>query len=70
MLQSNRNGAEYEHKVLSLSRDAEKPDAYQLVPGSQFRKLVTDLALTKGMTEVGGATDRIIPCDMMDSLSL
>ncbi len=57
-------------KVFSVSGDVEKPGVYELTLGSQLRKLVMDLALAKKvkMVQVGGATGRIIPYAMIDTL--
>jgi len=54
-------------KVFSVSGDVEKPGVYELALGSQLRELVMDLALAKKvkMIQVGGATGRIIPYDMI-----
>ncbi len=56
-------------KVFSVSGDAEKPGVYELVLGSRLRELVIDLALAKNvkMIQIGGATGRIIPYEMIDT---
>ena len=56
-------------KVFSVSGDVEKPGVYELVLGSQLKELVIDLALAKKvkMVQVGGATGRIIPYNMIDT---
>ena len=56
-------------KVFSVNGDVERPGVYELVLGSQLKELVTDLALAKKvkMVQVGGATGRIIPYDMIDT---
>jgi NADH:ubiquinone oxidoreductase subunit F (NADH-binding) len=56
-------------KVFSVSGDVKSPGVYELVLGSQLKELVEDLALAKNvkMVQVGGATGRIIPHEMMDT---
>jgi NADH-quinone oxidoreductase subunit F len=56
-------------KVFSVSGDVKKPGVYELVMGSQLRELVEGLALAEKvkMIQIGGATGRIIPYDMIDS---
>ena len=56
-------------KVFSVSGDVKKPGVYELVLGSQLRELVMDLALAEKVKiiQVGGATGRIIPYDMIDT---
>ncbi len=56
-------------KVFSVSGDVRKPGVYEVVLGSQLRELVEDLAMAEKvkMVQVGGATGRIIPHDMMDA---
>jgi len=56
-------------KVFSVSGDVKKPGVYELVLGSQIRELVMDLALAEKVKiiQVGGATGRIIPYDMIDT---
>jgi len=56
-------------KVFSVSGDVKKPGVYELVLGSHLKELVEDLALAEKlkMVQVGGATGRIIPCDMIDT---
>ena len=56
-------------KVFSVSGDVRRPGVYELVLGSQLRELVEDLALAERvkMVQVGGATGRIIPYEMIDS---
>jgi len=56
-------------KVFSLSGDVEKPGVYELVMGSLLRELVEGLASAKNtkMIQVGGATGRIIPYEMIDT---
>ena len=56
-------------KVFSVSGDVAKPGVYELVLGSTMRELVEDLALAKEvkMIQVGGATGRIIPYEMIDT---
>jgi len=56
-------------KVFSVSGDVKKPGVYELVLGSKLRELVEDLALGEKvkMIQVGGATGRIVPSEMMDT---
>jgi NADH:ubiquinone oxidoreductase subunit F (NADH-binding) len=56
-------------KVFSVSGDVDKPGVYELVMGSLLRELVEGLASAKNteMIQVGGATGRIIPCEMIDT---
>jgi NADH:ubiquinone oxidoreductase subunit F (NADH-binding) len=56
-------------KVFSVSGDVEKPGVYEMVLGSPLKELVMDLALAKDIKaiQVGGATGRIIPYDMIDT---
>ena len=56
-------------KVFSVSGDVAQPGVYELVLGSPLRELVMDLALAKKvkMVQIGGATGRIIPYDMIDT---
>jgi NADH:ubiquinone oxidoreductase subunit F (NADH-binding) len=56
-------------KVFSVSGDVERPGVYELVMGSPLRELVEDLALAKNvkLIQVGGATGRIIPYEMIDT---
>jgi len=56
-------------KVFSVSGDVEKPGVYELVMGSLLRELVEGLASAKNtkMIQVGGATGRIIPYEMIDT---
>jgi len=56
-------------KVFSVSGDVGKPGVYELVLGSSLRELVEDMALAKKIkaVQVGGATGRIIPADMLDT---
>ena len=56
-------------KVFSVSGDVAKPGVYELVLGSKMRELVEDLAQAKRvkLIQVGGATGRIIPLDMIDT---
>ncbi|MBA7712312.1 NADH-quinone oxidoreductase subunit F [subsurface metagenome] len=52
-----------------MSGDVKKPGVYELVMGSQLRELVEGLALAERvkMIQIGGATGRIIPYDMIDA---
>ena len=56
-------------KVFSVSGDVEKPGVYELVMGSHLKELVEELSLAKNikMIQVGGATGRIIPYEMIDA---
>jgi len=56
-------------KVFSVSGDVKKPGVYELVLGSRLKELVEGLALAKNikMVQVGGATGRIIPYEMIDT---
>lgn len=56
-------------KVFAVSGDVEKPGVYELALGSMLRELVIDLAQAKKvkMIQVGGATGRIVPSDMLDT---
>jgi len=56
-------------KVFSVSGEVKKPGVYELVLGSQLRELVEDLAMAEKvkMVQVGGATGRIVPYDMIDT---
>lgn len=56
-------------KVFSVSGDVKKPGVYELVLGSRLKELVEELALAEKikMVQVGGATGRIIPYEMIDT---
>jgi len=56
-------------KVFSVSGDVKKPGVYELALGSSLKELVEDLALAEKvkLVQVGGATGRIIPYDMIDT---
>ena len=56
-------------KVFSVSGDVGRPGVYELVLGSQLRELVEELALAKRvkMMQIGGATGRILPYEMIDT---
>ena len=56
-------------KVFSVSGDVKKPGVYELVMGSPLRELVEGLALAERtkMVQIGGATGRIIPYEMIDT---
>lgn len=56
-------------KVFSVSGDVTHPGVYEMVLGSLLRELVEDLAGTKDIKfiQIGGATGRIIPYDMIDT---
>ncbi|MFC2002228.1 NADH-quinone oxidoreductase subunit F, partial [Chloroflexota bacterium] len=56
-------------KVFSVSGDVANPGVYELVLGSPLRELVEGLASAKNikMIQIGGATGRIIPYEMIDT---
>jgi NADH:ubiquinone oxidoreductase subunit F (NADH-binding) len=56
-------------KVFSVSGDVKKPGVYELILGSQLKELVEDLAMARNvrLVQIGGATGRIIPYDMLDT---
>jgi len=56
-------------KVFSVNGEVAKPGVYELILGSQLKELVEDLAMAENvkLVQVGGATGRIIPGDMMDT---
>jgi NADH:ubiquinone oxidoreductase subunit F (NADH-binding) len=56
-------------KVFSVSGDVAKPGVYELVLGASLRELVEDLALARNvkMIQVGGATGRILPYELIDT---
>ena len=56
-------------KVFSISGDVKKPGVYELVLGSHLRELVEGLALAEKikMIQIGGATGRVIPYEMIDT---
>ena len=56
-------------KVFSVSGDVQKSGVYELVLGSHLRELVEELALAGNikMIQIGGATGRIIPYEMIDT---
>ena len=56
-------------KVFCVSGDVEKPGVYELLLGSHLRDLVEGLALAEKikMIQIGGATGRVIPYDMIDT---
>lgn len=55
-------------KVFSVSGDVKRPGVYELVLGSKLRELVEELALAEKVKaiQVGGATGRILPYDMIE----
>jgi NADH:ubiquinone oxidoreductase subunit F (NADH-binding) len=55
-------------KVFSVSGDVARPGVFEMVLGSPLRELVVELAGAKDikMIQIGGATGRIIPYDMID----
>ena len=56
-------------KVFSVSGDVKKPGVYELELGSRLKELVEDFALAEKvkMVQVGGATGKIIPYEMIDT---
>jgi NADH:ubiquinone oxidoreductase subunit F (NADH-binding) len=56
-------------KVFSVSGDVAKPGVYELVLGAPLRELVEELALAPNvkMVQVGGATGRILPYELIDT---
>jgi NADH:ubiquinone oxidoreductase subunit F (NADH-binding) len=56
-------------KVFSVSGDVARPGVYELVMGSSLRELVVELAGADRvkMVQVGGASGRIVPEDMLDT---
>jgi NADH:ubiquinone oxidoreductase subunit F (NADH-binding) len=57
-------------KVFSVSGDVGKPGVYELVLGSPLRELVEELALAINvkLIQIGGATGRILPYELIDNL--
>jgi NADH-quinone oxidoreductase subunit F len=56
-------------KVFSVSGDVAKPGVYELVLGSPLRELVDGLAEARNvkLIQIGGATGRIIPYELIDT---
>ncbi|MFC2063201.1 NADH-quinone oxidoreductase subunit F [Chloroflexota bacterium] len=56
-------------KVFSISGDVQKPGVHELIMGSTLRELVEGLALAKRtkVIQIGGATGRIMPYEMIDT---
>ena len=56
-------------KVFSVSGDVGEAGVYELVLGSSLKELVEELALAKRVqaVQVGGATGRILPANMLDT---
>ena len=56
-------------KVFSISGDVKKPGVYELLLGSHLRELVEGLALAEKikMIQIGGATGKVIPYEMIDT---
>ena len=56
-------------KVFSVSGDVAKPGVYELALGSPLRELVEELASARDvkLMQIGGATGRIIPYEMIDT---
>jgi NADH-quinone oxidoreductase subunit F len=56
-------------KVFSVSGDVSRPGVYELVLGSPLRELVDSLAQARNvkLIQIGGATGRIIPYELIDT---
>jgi NADH:ubiquinone oxidoreductase subunit F (NADH-binding) len=56
-------------KVFSVSGDVARPGVYEMVLGSPLRELVEGLASATNikLVQIGGATGRVIPYDMIDT---
>jgi NADH:ubiquinone oxidoreductase subunit F (NADH-binding) len=56
-------------KVFSVSGDVGRPGVYELILGSSLRELVDELAAASDvkLVQIGGATGRIIPYEMIDT---
>lgn len=56
-------------KVFSVSGDVARPGVYELVLGTPLRELVEELALASNvkMMQIGGATGRILPYELIDT---
>ncbi len=56
-------------KVFSVSGDVKRPGVYELVMGSPLKELVEGLASAEKvkMVQVGGATGRVVPYEMIDT---
>ncbi len=56
-------------KVFSVSGDVDNPGVYEMVLGSTLRELVDELASARDvkLVQVGGATGRIVPYEMIDT---
>ena len=56
-------------KVFAVSGDVASPGVYELVLGSPLRELVEEIAGAKDarLIQIGGATGRIVPADMLDT---
>jgi NADH:ubiquinone oxidoreductase subunit F (NADH-binding) len=56
-------------KVFSVSGDVSKPGVYEMMLGSSLRELVEELAAAVNgkLVQIGGATGRIIPYNMIDT---
>ena len=56
-------------KVFSVSGDVARPGVYEMLLGSTWRELVEELASAENikLIQIGGATGRIIPRDMIDT---
>lgn len=57
-------------KVFSVSGDVAKPGVYEVALGTSLRELVEEMASAKDikLIQIGGATGRIIPYEMIDTL--
>jgi NADH:ubiquinone oxidoreductase subunit F (NADH-binding) len=56
-------------KVFSVSGDVARPGVYELVLGAPLQELVEELALASNvkMIQIGGATGRILPYELIDT---
>ena len=54
---------------VSVAGDVDKPGVYEMVLGSSLRELVDEVAAARQpqIIQIGGATGRIIPYDMVDT---
>jgi len=55
-------------KVFSISGDVERPGVYELLMGTPLKELVLDLAGAENVkaVQIGGASGKILPADMLD----
>lgn len=56
-------------KVFSVSGDVRKPGVYELEMGSSLRELIEEFAQAEDvqMMQIGGASGRVVPYDMVDT---